>query len=98
MPFLAKARVKRVLIGALIFLSLPYVADFVMLLRPIAGTRNVFGEVTIRPFLAVPQKNHKTEFIRIDPETQTCVHSLFPHFGYSPCWYLNRRIRKRIDM
>jgi len=90
--------VKRVLIGAVVCLSLPYVADFLLLLRPIAGNRNVFGEVTIKPFYAVPQKDHKTEFIRIAPETQTCIHSLFPHFGYSPCWYLSRRIHKRIDM
>jgi hypothetical protein len=22
--------------------------------------------------------------------TQSCVHSIFPHEGYTPCWYVNR--------
>ena len=27
-----------------------------------------------------------------------CVHSLFPHLGLSPCWYLKRNSQKPIPM
>jgi len=43
-----------------------------------------FGTVLVRPYYAVPLKDGKTEFIMLSPETRTCVHSLFPHFGAAP--------------
>jgi hypothetical protein len=50
---------------------------------------------------AIPEKNGKTEY-EVDaqnPEqTITCVHSLFPHSGYSPCWYVKPRINQPIPM
>ena len=51
--------------------------------------------------LAIPEKNGKTEYEvdSLNPEqTVTCVHSLFPHFGYSPCWYIKPRINQPIPM
>jgi hypothetical protein len=54
--------------------------------------------VQIRRYYAVPQKNGRTEFSPAEPESRTCVHSLFPHLGCSPCWYVNRHTQKRIDM
>jgi len=27
---------------------------------------------------------------------QTCVRSLFPHLGFSPCWYVNREKLQRV--
>jgi hypothetical protein len=44
----------------------------------------------VRPLYAVPRKDGKYEFDFGDTEAQTCVHSLFPHLGYSPCWYTKR--------
>jgi hypothetical protein len=44
----------------------------------------------IRPLYAVPLKNGKDEFDFGDTEAQTCVHSIFPHLGYNPCWYMTR--------
>jgi len=51
--------------------------------------------------LAIPEKNGKTsyELDAQNPEqTVTCVHSLFPHMGYSPCWYVKPRINQPIPM
>jgi hypothetical protein len=45
----------------------------------------------VRPFYAVPLKNGRDEFDFGDTEAQTCVHSLFPHLGYNPCWYMKRQ-------
>jgi hypothetical protein len=51
--------------------------------------------------LAIPEKNGKTEYeidARNPEQTVTCVHSLFPHYGYSPCWYVKPRINQPIPM
>jgi hypothetical protein len=45
----------------------------------------------VRPSYAVPLKNGKDEFDFLDAQPQTCVHSLFPHQGYDPCWYTKRK-------
>lgn len=42
----------------------------------------------------IPHKDGRAEIIFGEPETQTCVHSLFPHMGYTPCWYLKRQAQK----
>jgi hypothetical protein len=46
----------------------------------------------------VQQKDGKTEYEEGDPETQTCVNSLFPHLGYSPCWYLRRHKLLQVNL
>jgi hypothetical protein len=64
--------------------------------RPQAGA--ALGSVTMdRPY-AVPLKSGKVEYYENQPYTQTCVHSIFPHLNYSPCWYLNRQKQKPIPM
>lgn len=52
--------------------------------------------VTIKRYYAVGLKNGKTEMYYADPETQTCVNSIFPHMGDSPCWYLRKHNIKEI--
>jgi hypothetical protein len=75
-----------------------YVGDYLVLRYRIAQKRDPFASVTIYRYYAVAEKNQKTEYIYDQAEAQTCVHSWFPHLGYSPCWYLNRHNQKRIDM
>jgi hypothetical protein len=51
--------------------------------------------------LAIAEKNGKTEY-ELDAQNPeqvvTCVHALFPHSGYSPCWYVKPRINQPIPM
>jgi len=54
--------------------------------------------VQINKYYAVPQKNGKTEFEPGEPETQTCVNTIFPHLGYSPCWYVKRHRNQQINL
>ncbi len=89
---------QRTVIAFVLFTALIYAGDYLLLRYRVATNRQAFGTVTVRPYYAVPQKDHKTEFLFDDPEDQTCVHSLFPHLGDSPCWYLNRNKDQRIDM
>ena len=75
-----------------------YFIDYLVLRVRVATNRQPYGTVTVHPYYAVPQKGQKTEFILGDPADQQCVHSLFPHMGDSPCWYLASHTDQRIDM
>jgi hypothetical protein len=69
-----------------------YAADYV------AARTRPQGSVEVHPYYAIPQKDGKTEIVMLDPETDSCVHSLLPHLGLQSCWYLNKHKQKRIDM
>ena len=62
----------------------------------VAANRNALGSVAVRSYYAVQEKNNRTEYIFNDAGEQTCVHSLFAHLGYAPCWYLSRHPEKKI--
>ena len=87
---------KRILKVAVLSLLSLYLGDYLLVGYRIAKTCDPFGVVNIEPYYAVRQKNGKDELYFLPPETQTCVNSLFPHFGCSPCWYVNRKKVKRI--
>jgi hypothetical protein len=89
---------QRVIISIVLAIAALFAADYLLLRYRVATNRSPYGTVTVQPYYAVPRKDHKTEFLFDDPQDQTCVHSLFPHFGDSPCWYLNRNKEKRIEM
>ena len=94
---------KRILVASVSLVALAYFGDYLsvrirmMHLKPADPFESLKG---LR-VLAIPEKNGKTEY-EVDaqnPEqTVTCVHSLFPHFGYSPCWYVKPRISQPIPM
>ncbi len=88
----------RILAGFLVAFCLLYVGDDLSVRFRIPGNRQALGTVTVDRYYAIPEKNNKIQFLPADPETVTCVHSLLPHFGYSPCWYAGRTTRKQIDM
>jgi hypothetical protein len=89
--------VTRILAAFAVVLVLVYAGDDLAVRIPIPKSRHPLGTVRITSYYAIPQKNRKTEFYLSDPVNQTCVHSLFPHLGYSPCWYLEKKKIQRID-
>ena len=78
--------------------ALVYAGDYLLVRFKIPNGREPFSSVTIQPYYAIHQKNGKTEYDYAQPQTQVCVQSLFPHFGYDPCWYVKRHTDKRIDI
>ena len=75
-----------------------YLGDYLTVQYRIMKTRPPFEVVRIQRYYAVGLKNSKTEFMFLEPENLVCVRSLFPHLGYSPCWYVSRKKLKRIDI
>lgn len=93
-----KRLLPRTFIALIMAAALVYACDYFVLRFRIATDRQPYGTVTVQPYYAVPQKDHKTQFLFDDPQDETCVHSLLPHLGDSPCWYLSRNKEKRINM
>lgn len=94
---------KRLLAGLAGVFAVVYVADYLYLrIRMRQPTPTVpFESVTRTRVLAIPQKSGKLDY-QIDQaqpvETLTCVHSLFPHYGDQPCWYLKPRLDRPIPV
>ena len=75
----------RVLQGLVALLILLYAVDWVVLaLRAEHGV----SSVQVEQFLKTPLKGQKEEFDYMGTVAQSCVQSLFPHRGDSPCWWL----------
>jgi hypothetical protein len=94
---------KRSLLAVLAALAIVYSGDYawfrIRLLHPKSG--NPLESIKALRVLAIPEKSGKTsyEIDQVNPEqTVTCVHSWFPHAGYSPCWYVKPRINQPIPM
>jgi uncharacterized membrane protein len=75
-----------------------YAVDYALFRYRVAANREPFGQMKVSSYDAVKQKNGKTEFIFNPPEQQTCVHALFRHSGFVPCWYLRRHTEPRTDI
>jgi hypothetical protein len=93
---------KRVLLWILsslvALLGLVYLGDYISLRFQIPGGRPQFGQITVNPLYAIHVKSGKIQYEPGQQEIDTCVHSLFPHFGDSPCWYLSKHTDKIINI
>ena len=93
-------RLVLILFGLLVLL---YLADFawyeLRVIFPKLGVAK--GSVHRTRVLAIAEKNNKVEY-QIDsnrPEEDVpCTHSLFPHAGNRPCWYVSRHAKDPIAM
>lgn len=84
----------RIIIGLFVLAAVLYGGDWLVL----HFRHTQFGTVQVQRYDVVPQKDKKLEFYPEDPVQQTCVHSLFPHFGDPPCWWLERHKNQQVNM
>ena len=93
----------RTLVSFAVLLTLLYIGDYMVVRLRATYPRlgHAFDSVQMARLYAIPLKNGKTEF-ELDAQqpqvTVACVRALFPHLGYSPCWYLRRNSQKPIPM
>lgn len=94
---------KRILAGLAVALIAIYAGDYGYLrVRMLHRTpTEPLESMTRTRVLAIPQKSGKFDY-QIDQtqpvETLTCVHSIFPHYGDQPCWYLKPRLNQPIPV
>lgn len=70
--------------------GLVYAGDFVWFEFRIHNAKPNDPLETVTFFYATGVKGGKVEVFYDQPQTQICVHSIFPHQGYKPCWRFNR--------
>jgi hypothetical protein len=88
---------RRIVLIVVALFALLYAGDYAVVRFRIPKGRDPFGVVRVRPYYAVRQKSGKSEFYFLEPQNQVCVHSLFSHLGYNPCWYVSRHTQRRVD-
>jgi len=88
---------KRIVLVVLALLALLYVGDYASVRFWIPG-HNPFGSVTVTISYSVMKKSGKPDYYFQPPQAETCVRSIFPHLGYTPCWYLRRHTSEQINM
>jgi hypothetical protein len=94
---------KRVSICVLAALLLAFLADYAYLRARMIHPKptDPFETIVRNRLLAIPQKSGKLDYEpdQVQPtDTLTCVHSLFPHYGDPPCWYLKPHINDPIPV
>jgi hypothetical protein len=80
----------RLVLGIAAAAAIAFISDYSIFRLRVAENWNPLGSVIVTRYDAIPQKSGKTQLIFDPPAAQTCVHSLFPHGGLLPCWYLSR--------
>lgn len=88
----------QIVAGVIAILAIAYGGDYLSLRFRVPGHREQFGNVTVKLTYAIHEKNGRTEYQFPPPEQQACVQSLFPHYGYPPCWYLNRHTTQTVEI
>ena len=81
---------------ALLALAALYAGDYLSARFRIPGNRQTLATVQVQTLYATPQKDGRVESWVGDTDSETCIRSLFPHLGYTPCWYLARHPHKTI--
>src|SRR5215469_3378247 len=94
---------KRTSVAFLGLVAVTFIADYgyvrIRMIHP--KPTDPFETLTRNRLLAIPQKNGKLNYEpdQVQPtDTLTCVHSLFPHYGDQPCWYLKPHINDPIPV
>jgi hypothetical protein len=93
----------RFLYALLTLLAVAYGYDFASVRHRMSAQKpgDPFDVVTYPHILAIPEKGNKVEYAldaQSPMESDPCIHSLFPHYGYAPCWYILRKSKTPTQM
>jgi hypothetical protein len=98
-----RAQMIRALYALLTLLAVAYGYDFASVRHRMSAQKpgDPFDVVIYPHLLAIPHKGNKVEYAldaQSPMESDPCVHSLFPHYGYTPCWYIIRKSKSPTQM
>jgi hypothetical protein len=87
-------------LAILLIVILLYLGDyaFVKYRMPKNTPGDPLSTVQVQAIYTIPHKDGRAEYVFGPRETKTCVRSIFPHLGYSACWYLQRTAQQQIPM
>jgi hypothetical protein len=91
-------RIRRAGQFTLLALAVLYAGDYLSARYRLPGNRQTLGSVEVQTLWAIRQKDGRIAYAPGDSGPQPCLRSLFPHLGYTPCWYLRGHARKLITV
>ena len=78
-------------LGALLIAAgIAYLGDSLYIRHKVAGANSAAALGNVRFYYATKLKNGKLNIYQDSPQNEVCVHALFPHYGYKPCWFASR--------
>jgi len=95
---MTRSFLKRFVLALILVLAILYSNDYASVRRRMSAKTpgDPIDVITYPNLLAIPQKGNKVEYA-LDAQSpmvsESCVRSLFPHYGYTPCWYVQRRAK-----
>lgn len=75
----------------LIAAGIAYLVDSLYIRYEVAGADSAAAFGNVRFYSATKQKDGKYIIFQDSPQNEVCVHALFPHYGYKPCWFASRK-------
>lgn len=90
----------RGLLAALVLVAILWIGDFVSFrYRLSKGTAGLAVQtMRVQRTYAIPHKDGRAEYVFGEPQMVSCARSIFPHAGYTPCWYLQKTVAKPVQM
>jgi hypothetical protein len=86
-----RAIVGRSLAIAALAVALVYICDSLYLRFVLGGANSPAAVGSVQYYPAAQQKNGTVQIYFESPQSENCVHAVFPHYGYNPCWYAKRK-------
>ena len=74
----------------LIAAGMAYVGESLYIRHEAAGADSAAAFGNVRFYYATKEKGGKYIIFQDSPQNEVCVHALFPHYGYKPCWFASR--------
>ena len=95
--------IPKIVYAVLLLIALTYVYDFSSVRHRMSAQKpgDPFDTVSYPHLLAIPVKGNKVDYEldAVNPiKTDPCVHSIFPHYGYTPCWYVLKQSKSPTPM
>ena len=56
-----------------------------------------YRSITVHRVYTLHKSREKVNIVNAEPGEETCVRAVFPHLGYTPCWYLERHTEQQVD-
>jgi hypothetical protein len=85
------AILQRVILAVIAAGAVVYAGDYLWARHLMAGGSSAaLGTVMVHGETDIPRKDGRVEIDVDPPEAESCIHSMFSHFGYTPCWYAVR--------
>ena len=82
---------------ALVSLVGVYASDYVWIEYRLGHPTGADALGTVTYYYATTLKNGKLEIFYNQPQTEVCIHAIFPHAGYRPCWYATRNTVRTVS-